>query len=92
MSVSYYFDHSCNPNAGFRDSITLVAMRTIQKGEEVTFDYCMCSSALLRFKCACETAQCRKIIRSNDWRKPELQARYAGYFVPYINDKIARLK
>lgn len=93
MTVSEYYNHSCSPNAGFKDSITLVAMRTIQPGEEVTFDYCMCmSSPLLRLDCACGHSQCREVIRGNDWKRPELQAQYEGYFVPYIQDKIARLK
>jgi len=93
LSVGDYYNHSCQPNAGFRDSITLVSMRTIQPGEEVTFDYCMCmTSTILTLKCACGGGRCRKIIRGSDWKTPELQARYKDYFVPYIKDKIARLK
>lgn len=93
MTISEYYNHSCNPNAGFKDSITLIAMRTIRPGEEVTFDYCMCmSSPLLKLDCACGDTQCRKVIRGNDWKKPELQARYTGYFVPYLQGKVARLK
>ena len=93
LAVGDYYNHSCQPNAGFRDSITLVAMTTIQPGEEVTFDYCMCmTSTILRLKCACGDTHCRKIIRGSDWKKLELQARYKDYFVPYIQDKIARLK
>lgn len=54
ITVSEYYNHSCNPNAGFKDSMTLVAMRAIQSGEEVAFDYCMCmSSSLLAFDCDC---------------------------------------
>jgi len=36
-----YFNHSCNPNAGFKGQIFLVAMGDIAAGEEVTFDYAM---------------------------------------------------
>jgi SET domain-containing protein len=32
-----FFNHSCDPNAGFRGQIFLVAMRDINEGEEVTF-------------------------------------------------------
>lgn len=54
ITVSEYYNHSCNPNAGFRDSMTLVAMRAIQSCEEVAFDYCMCmSSSLLALDCDC---------------------------------------
>ena len=93
LAVGDYYNHSCQPNAGFRDSITLVAMTTIQPGEEVTFDYCMCmTSTILTLKCACGDTHCRKIIRGSDWKKLKLQTRYKDYFVPYIQDKIARQK
>ena len=36
---SDYFNHCCNPNAGLRGEITLVAMRDIEAGEELTMDY-----------------------------------------------------
>ena len=32
------FNHSCNPNSGFKGQIFLVAMRDIKKDEEITFD------------------------------------------------------
>ena len=32
-----FFNHSCNPNAGFRGQIFLVAMRDIDVNEEITF-------------------------------------------------------
>ena len=34
-------NHSCSPNAGFRGQIFLVALRAIEPGEELTFDYAM---------------------------------------------------
>ena len=36
-----YFNHSCEPNSGFRGQIFLVAMRDITKDEEIAFDYAM---------------------------------------------------
>lgn len=36
------FNHSCEPNAGFRSSIVLEAIRDIKAGEEITFDYAFC--------------------------------------------------
>lgn len=93
LTTSEYFNHSCEPNAGFRDSMTLVAMRAIRPGEEVAFDYCMCvSTRLLEFDCQCGRPACRKRFCADDWKLPDLQARYQGYFVPYLQDKIARRK
>ena len=36
-----FINHSCEPNCGFTDSTTLVAMREIEAGEAITFDYAM---------------------------------------------------
>src|ERR1035437_7410304 len=34
-----YLNHSCDPNCGFGGEITIVAMRDIKAGEEITIDY-----------------------------------------------------
>ena len=92
VSVSEHFNHSCNPNTGFKDSITLVSTRNIEKGEEVTMDYAMClTTHIFDFKCDCGSKNCRLLITGNDWRKPKLQKKYKNYFQPYILEKIARL-
>ncbi len=80
-----YFNHSCNPNAGLRGQIVLVAMRDIQPGEEVCFDYAMTEAdPTLTMDCACGHPDCRHCITGDDWKLPALQARYKGYFSPYI--------
>src|SRR5262249_46311273 len=87
-----YFNHSCDPNAGFRGQIEIVAMRNIAPGEQITFDYAMCLTA--RFgdmTCLCAAAACRGKITGDDWKAPELQRRYHGYFQPYIERKIDRI-
>lgn len=88
-----YFNHRCDPNAGFQGTQHLVAMRTIAPGEEITFDYATCMTGDWGdMPCRCGATHCRRFITGNDWRRPDLQARYKGHFVPYIEDKIARLK
>jgi hypothetical protein len=84
-----YFNHSCNPNAGFSGQIGLVAMRDIQPGEEVCFDYAMSDSVPYdEFDCRCGQPNCRRQISGNDWKQAELQKRYAGFFAPHIQRKI----
>ncbi len=89
-----FFNHSCDPNSGFKGQVFLVAMRDIKAGEEVTFDYCMTvsesvgSDMVFAMKCACGSPRCRKTINEQDWMLPELQGRYKGYFSPYIQEKI----
>jgi hypothetical protein len=92
-----YFNHSCNPNAGFHGQIFLVAMRDIAKDEEITFDYAMIISESVGNKidigdidmdCRCGATNCRKRFTENDWKIPELRERYQDYFSEYIKRKI----
>lgn len=80
-----YVNHSCDPNLGVQGQITLVAMRDINAGEEVTFDYAMVDmSDADEFPCGCGTRLCRKKVSGEDWRLPELQERYQGYFGAHV--------
>ena len=80
-----YINHSCEPNCGFTDSTTLVAMREIAAGEAITFDYAMSDTkAIFAFDCWCSTSKCRKKIIGNDWQLADLQERYAGWFAPHV--------
>jgi hypothetical protein len=84
-----YINHSCDPNVGMGGNILLRAMRDIKKGEELTLDYAMhISSPLYKLDCACKSKYCRTNISGNDWKIPELQKKYDGYFSWYINEKI----
>jgi uncharacterized protein len=84
-----YVNHSCNPNAGLSGQIGLVAMRDIKIGEEVCFDYAMSDTMPYdEFECGCGAAACRGTISGNDWQRPELQKRYAGFFAPHVQRKI----
>jgi uncharacterized protein len=88
-----YFNHSCDPNAGLRGQIALVALRDILPGEEVCFDYAMTdSSPYDEFQCACGSPKCRGQVTGNDWRDPALQERYSGFFSPYLQRRIDQLK
>lgn len=88
-----YFNHSCDPNAGMQGQIIVVAMRDIAPGEQVCFDYAMTDGTDYdEFECHCGASNCRKFVRGSDWRNPELWARYRGYFMPYLQKRIDRLR
>lgn len=88
-----YVNHSCEPNAGLSDSITLVAMRDIHPDEEICFDYAMSDSTDYdEFTCGCQTPSCRGIITGNDWQLPHLQANYGEFFSPYLRRRIAKMQ
>lgn len=94
---AFHFNHSCEPNAGIKGQIFLVAMRDIQKDEEVTFDYTMClheteGAAPYRLECHCGKPNCRGVITDNDWKIPVLQKKYDGWFSWYLQEKIDKLK
>lgn len=88
-----YFNHSCDPNAGMSGQIALVAMRDIEPGDEVCFDYAMTDgSAYDEFECLCGSPLCRGHITGDDWQNPDLQERYRGNFSPYLQKRIERLQ
>jgi uncharacterized protein len=80
VATFYYLNHSCDPNMWLS-----MARRDIQAGEELTTDYALCeSSSHYRLEpCLCGTSLCRGHVTGDDWKLPELQARYSGHFTPY---------
>jgi uncharacterized protein len=87
--VMLFINHSCQPNVGIAGNIVLVAMRDIAAGEELTIDYAMFDTLDEGMACRCASAACRGTIRGSDWQRPELQARYAGYFSWHVERRIA---
>jgi uncharacterized protein len=83
-------NHSCAPNAGLSGNVVVVAMRDIEPGDEITYDYAMSDSQDYdEFVCACNTDRCRGTVTGSDWLLGELQQRYAGYFSTYLERRIA---
>jgi SET domain-containing protein len=75
LKVPYIFiNHSCSPNACIRGINTLLALREIKKGEEITFDYSLTEwsndklwkvnwKELWKVPCNCKSKNCRGFIR-----------------------------
>lgn len=85
-------NHSCDPNCGMSGNMLLVAMRDIEVGEELTFDYAMCdASDYDEFTCLCGASACRGVVTGSDWRDPQVQSKYLGYFSPYLVKRITAL-
>ena len=86
-----FINHSCDPNCGLLGATVVVALRDIAVGEELCFDYAMSDgSDYDEFLCLCGSALCRGSVTGRDWRLPDLHARYAGWFSPYLARRIAR--
>ncbi len=83
-------NHSCDAALWHRDSVTLVARRPIPTGTEATVDYALhTSDPEFRMECRCGAAECRGVVTGDDWRRPDVQRRYAGHLSPFLNRRIA---
>ncbi len=83
-----FSNHSCEPNLGVRGQIVFVAMRDIAAGEELTHDWATTDDDDYELECRCGAHGCRKLITGQDWRRPDLQRKYRGYFSSHLADKI----
>ncbi|GAB6058602.1 hypothetical protein JCM31598_17190 [Desulfonatronum parangueonense] len=69
IGISYFVNHSCDPNLDFDAKGNYISLRNIPVGEELTADLEKCmkkknmKTFSLEFLCSCNTAQCRKVIR-----------------------------
>ena len=97
-----FVNHSCDPNAGLVirgtpdgsdvSNVTLVALRDIAPGEQVTFDY---STTMdeddFEFDCRCGSPACRGRMRDFKHLPPAVKRRYAdrgvvpAYNLPYVD-------
>lgn len=78
-------NHSCDPNLGWRDERTLVAMIDLPAEAELVSDYAMSVTEpgwLLR--CHCPSYRCRQMVEGSDWRIPQLRQRYAAWWAPRV--------
>jgi hypothetical protein len=92
-----FFNHSCDPNCGFasNDEFTVMAIRDIDIGEELTYHYgCLDSETTLTtdFICKCGAENCVGKLKYDFWRDPEWQKKYEQYSGDYIKQKIRKLR
>ena len=89
--ASDFLNHSCEPNLGFKDSISLVAIRDIAKGEELVIDYAFweCDPAWkLKTSCNCGSTTCRGSVTGRDWQSLTPSSEYSPYFSPFLKRRI----
>lgn len=83
-----YLNHSCIPNSAVKGKVTLVALRDIKKGEEVTIDYSIIEADFRwHMKCHCGNKNCRGVIKSIQWLPREVYNSYC----PYISKDFQRV-
>ena len=83
-----HINHSCEPNAGIRGQIIIVAMRNVTPGEEITLDYATGDDDDWEMTCRCGAATCRGTVTGTDWKRSDVQEKYAGWFSTYLQQRI----
>ena len=91
-----FINHSCEPNTGIKGKITLMALKSIQAGDELTIDYSTIEGdPLWEMRCSCGEKNCRKIIRSIHSIPEKQFEKYLPYVSTYfknlfLNEKLNR--
>lgn len=85
--LARYINHSCEPNCGIKGLFTVVAMRDIMKGEEITWDYEMTENSDWEMHCKCGSDHCRKVIRAYRFLPPEIKIKYQNYTSEWLNSQ-----
>jgi hypothetical protein len=89
-----FCNHSCEANAGIRADLQLIALRAIEAGEEICFDY---STTMLEHNawtldCGCGSPRCRGRVEDFD-RLPPIRQRELlalGVVQPFIVEQLQR--
>lgn len=80
-----FLNHSCDPSAGVKGKVSLIALRNIKEGEEVNIDYSIIEGdALWELHCACGSKDCRKTIRSIQYLPKKTYQRYLPFIPKYF--------
>ncbi len=89
-------NHSCNPNCYIKfdeqnpNQPVLVALRDIEKGEELSFDYNTTDYNLKdprctdNFHCHCNAPNCLGEIKGYKYLTPEQKSKISPYLAPYL--------
>ena len=83
-------NHSCDPNCGIRLNETgahdYVAMKDINPGEEINFDYAMQNYKIGHFlvKCRCGSSDCRGVIGGWVDLPDHKRQQYKTFIAPYL--------
>lgn len=78
-------NHSCDAVLGWVDDRTLATMDEVAAGAELVSDYALavCEPGWF-LRCHCPSYRCRQMVEGDDWRIPQLQRRYAGWWAPHV--------
>ncbi|MEZ6094834.1 MAG: SET domain-containing protein-lysine N-methyltransferase [Pirellulaceae bacterium] len=84
---SVYCNHSCEPNVGVNDKREAIALRAIERGEELFFDYSTTMSEnRWTMVCHCGRESCRGLVEDFHRLPPKTRKRYLSMRIvmPFI--------
>ena len=87
-------NHSCNPNSGLIQNLTLIAIKKIKKDEEINYDYSTTMDEdSWNLKCGCGEKNCRKLIEDFKYLPKKIQIKYLnlGVVQSFIFEKFLRI-
>jgi hypothetical protein len=88
---AHFANHSCDPSLWHVSQYEVATRRAIDAGDELTIDYATNSGdPSFTMECTCASPLCRGTITAEDWRRPELQDRYEGHWIPVLATLIER--
>ena len=82
--MARFSNHSCDPNYGIKNLFEIVAMRDINPGEEITWDYDMTENSDWTMECRCGAEHCRGIVRGYLFLPQEFRDRYQGFISDWL--------
>lgn len=82
--IARYIAHSCDPNCGIKNYFEVVAMRDIEAGEEITWDYAMTEDSDFRMDCRCGSRLCRGMVGAYSQLPDSVKERYKGYISEWL--------
>lgn len=88
-----FLNHSCNPTAGIKGKVAIIALRDLKEGEEITIDYSTIEAdERWEMSCSCGHSVCRKNIRSIQHLPKKVFDKYMPYVPRYFQKLYARAK
>jgi SET domain-containing protein len=85
LSTEWYLSHSCEGNCGLDEEGDVVALRNIQKGEELSYDYALVeSNPNFSMKCNCGSNTCRGVITGKDWKDEKFVQKNRNHLHPRL--------
>lgn len=88
-----FLNHSCNPSAGVKGKVALVALRNLKEGEEITIDYSTIEGdSRWEMPCSCGEQNCRKVIRSIGFLPKKTFDNYLPYIPKYFQQLYLKMK